>query len=184
MLHYWKTKFTLRILKKTWLRQIFFSIVCYNCRFSPIGIIFLIAVKLVEMENLGTVFTQLGYYMATVLSGLALHAIITLPLIYFIGVRKNPFIYMFNMLKALLTAWGTASRWITNLAEGKIIRMKIVPKIWPIAESASLLNHKFNIRNMYCIRQMCVCFCRGSRYTRRDETNSNRCQLKSRVEQI
>ncbi|XP_063402159.1 excitatory amino acid transporter 3-like isoform X1 [Mytilus trossulus] len=77
--------------------------------FSPIGIIFLIAVKLIEMENLSTVFTQLGYYMATVLSGLALHAIITLPLIYFIGVRKNPFIYMFNMLKALLTAWGTAS---------------------------------------------------------------------------
>lgn len=77
--------------------------------YSPVGIIFLIAVKLIEMENIGTVFTQLGYYMATVLAGLAVHAIVTLPLIYFIGVRKNPFSYMFNMLKALLTAWGTAS---------------------------------------------------------------------------
>jgi Na+/H+-dicarboxylate symporter len=72
----------------------------------------LIAVKLIEMENIGTVFTQLGYYMATVLAGLAVHAIITLPLIYFIGVRKNPFSYMFNMSKALLTAWGTASRYV------------------------------------------------------------------------
>ena len=71
----------------------------------------MIAVKLIEMENIGTVFTQLGYYMATVLAGLAVHAIVTLPLIYFIGVRKNPFSYMFNMLKALLTAWGTASRY-------------------------------------------------------------------------
>lgn len=77
--------------------------------YSPIGIICLVAVKLVEMDNLETVFTQLGYYMATILSGLAIHAFIVLPLIYLIGVRKNPYTFMFHMMKALLTAWGTAS---------------------------------------------------------------------------
>lgn len=77
--------------------------------YSPIGIIFLIAVKLIEMENLSTVFTQLGYYMLTVLVGLAVHGFIVLPLVYAVGTRKNPFIFLYNMLRALLTAWGTAS---------------------------------------------------------------------------
>ncbi|KAJ8306020.1 hypothetical protein KUTeg_016565 [Tegillarca granosa] len=77
--------------------------------YSPIGIIFLIASKLVAMEDPEKMFAQLGYYMATVLAGLAAHGFIVLPLIYFIATRQNPFKFMYNMLKALLTAWGTAS---------------------------------------------------------------------------
>lgn len=79
-------------------------------RFAPVGIIFLIASKLVEMEDPATMFTKLGYYMATVLAGLFIHALIVLPLLYFVVVRKNPYKFMYYMLKALLTAWGTASR--------------------------------------------------------------------------
>lgn len=77
--------------------------------YSPIGIVFLIAAKLVAMENPGEMFTQLGYYMLTVLVGLAIHAFVVLPLVYFVIVRKNPFRFMYGMLQALLTAWGTAS---------------------------------------------------------------------------
>lgn len=77
--------------------------------YSPIGIIFLVATKLIEMENPGTVFIQLGYYMLTVLVGLAVHAFLILPLVFFIATRKNPYLFMYRMLKALLTAWGTAS---------------------------------------------------------------------------
>ena len=77
--------------------------------YSPIGIVFLIAVQLIKMDKLGTIFTQLGYYMLTVLTGLAVHGFIVLPLVYFIGTRKNPIIFMYNMIRALLTAWGTAS---------------------------------------------------------------------------
>ncbi|KAL4236067.1 Excitatory amino acid transporter 3 [Mactra antiquata] len=77
--------------------------------YSPIGIIFLVATKLIEMEDPNQVFIQLGYYMLTVLVGLAIHGFIILPLVYFIVARKNPFVYMYNMAKALLTAWGTAS---------------------------------------------------------------------------
>jgi Na+/H+-dicarboxylate symporter len=62
------------------------------------------------MENPGTIFIQLGYYMLTVLAGLAAHGLIVLPVVYLIATRKNPLIFMYNMLKALLTAWGTASR--------------------------------------------------------------------------
>ncbi|XP_056007353.1 excitatory amino acid transporter 3-like [Ostrea edulis] len=77
--------------------------------YSPIGVTFLIASKLVAMERPAEMFTQLGFYMLTVLVGLAIHAFIILPLVYFIFTRKNPYSFMYGMLQALLTAWGTAS---------------------------------------------------------------------------
>jgi Na+/H+-dicarboxylate symporter len=64
------------------------------------------------MERPAEMFTQLGYYMLTVLVGLAIHAFIILPLVYFIFTRKNPYSFLYGMLQALLTAWGTASRYV------------------------------------------------------------------------
>lgn len=74
-------------------------IMCY----MPIGILFLIAGKIIEVED-WEIFRKLGLYMATVLSGLAIHSLIVLPLIYFIVVRKNPFRFALGMAQALLTA--------------------------------------------------------------------------------
>ncbi|KAK6179699.1 hypothetical protein SNE40_012004 [Patella caerulea] len=77
--------------------------------YSPIGIMFLIAAKFVGMSDPVKIFAQLGLYFATVITGLVIHGAIILPLIYFAATRKNPFIFMYNMLKAIITAWGTAS---------------------------------------------------------------------------
>ncbi|KAK3596769.1 hypothetical protein CHS0354_038770 [Potamilus streckersoni] len=77
--------------------------------FSPVGILFLIASKLVEMQDISAIFMQIGFYCLTVLVGLAIHGLIILPMLYLIIVRKNPYRFIYNMLKALLTAWGTAS---------------------------------------------------------------------------
>lgn len=74
-------------------------IMCY----MPLGILFLIAGKIIEVED-WEIFRKLGLYMATVLTGLAIHSIIILPLIYFIVVRKNPFRFAMGMAQALLTA--------------------------------------------------------------------------------
>lgn len=74
-------------------------IMCY----MPIGILFLIAGKIIEVED-WDVFRKLGLYMVTVLTGLAIHSVVILPLIYFIVVRKNPFQFAFGMAQALLTA--------------------------------------------------------------------------------
>uniref|UniRef100_A0A1I8FAT6 Amino acid transporter n=1 Tax=Macrostomum lignano TaxID=282301 RepID=A0A1I8FAT6_9PLAT len=75
----------------------------------PIGIIFLISGKIIEMENVVETLSQLGLYSITVISGLVIHGFIVLPLIYLIVVRRNPFRYMFGSLRAILTALSTAS---------------------------------------------------------------------------
>ncbi|XP_059956812.1 excitatory amino acid transporter 3 [Mesoplodon densirostris] len=74
-------------------------IMCY----MPVGILFLIAGKIMEVED-WQIFRKLGLYMATVLSGLAIHSIVILPLMYFVIVRKNPFRFALGMAQALLTA--------------------------------------------------------------------------------
>ncbi|NXK34052.1 EAA3 protein, partial [Piprites chloris] len=71
--------------------------------YMPIGIVFLIAGKIVEVED-WEIFRKLGLYMATVISGLIIHSGIILPLIYLIIVRKNPFRFAMGMAQALLTA--------------------------------------------------------------------------------
>ncbi|XP_028567754.1 excitatory amino acid transporter 3 [Podarcis muralis] len=71
--------------------------------YMPLGIIFLIAGKIIEVED-WEIFRKLGLYMATVLSGLAIHSIVILPLMYLIIVRKNPYKFAMGMAQALLTA--------------------------------------------------------------------------------
>uniref|UniRef100_A0A8B9JW71 Amino acid transporter n=1 Tax=Astyanax mexicanus TaxID=7994 RepID=A0A8B9JW71_ASTMX len=74
-------------------------IMCY----MPVGILFLIAAKIIEVDD-WDIFRKMGMYMVTVLSGLAIHAIVFLPLIYFILVRKNPYSFALGMAQALVTA--------------------------------------------------------------------------------
>ena len=90
----------------------FYSLmISFFFRYSPIGIAFLLAGRIVGMANPEEAFLQLAWYMMTVLVGLAIHGLIVLPLIYVIFARKNPFKHIFHMTQALLTALGTASRY-------------------------------------------------------------------------
>lgn len=63
-----------------------------------------------QIGDLSTTMSQLGMYMITVIVGLAFHALITLPTIYFTVTRKNPWTFFKGMLQAWITALGTASR--------------------------------------------------------------------------
>lgn len=77
--------------------------------YAPIGILFLIAGKIVEMDDITAMGSQLGMYTVTVISGLVIHATIVLPLLYFAITKKNPFIFIGGLLQALITALGTSS---------------------------------------------------------------------------
>ena len=79
-------------------------------RYAPIGIFFLIAGSMAEVDDWGEILTLLGLYMATVFSGLAIHGLIILPGLYLIFTRKNPYSYLANVSAALVTALGTSSR--------------------------------------------------------------------------
>lgn len=81
-------------------------------RYAPIGILFLIAGKIVEMDDITSMGGQLGMYTITVICGLLIHAIIVLPTLYFLVTRKNPFVFIGGLLQALITALGTSSRYV------------------------------------------------------------------------
>ncbi|KAM8746024.1 excitatory amino acid transporter 4 [Acanthopagrus latus] len=77
--------------------------------YAPVGILFLIAGKIVEMKNLAEVGGQLGMYTVSVIVGLLIHGLFVLPLLYFLVTRKNPYSFIGGILQALITALGTSS---------------------------------------------------------------------------
>uniref|UniRef100_A0A3B4GPE4 Amino acid transporter n=1 Tax=Pundamilia nyererei TaxID=303518 RepID=A0A3B4GPE4_9CICH len=77
--------------------------------YAPIGIMFLVAGKIVEMEDVASLFASLGKYIACCLIGHAIHGALVLPGIYFIITRKNPYTFLWGIFTALATAFGTSS---------------------------------------------------------------------------
>uniref|UniRef100_A0A4W4F5K4 Amino acid transporter n=1 Tax=Electrophorus electricus TaxID=8005 RepID=A0A4W4F5K4_ELEEL len=77
--------------------------------YAPIGIMFLVAAKIVEMADVGMLFASLGKYISCCVIGHAIHGLIILPLIYFVITRKNPYTFLLGLMTALATAFGTSS---------------------------------------------------------------------------
>eukprot|EP00080_Pristionchus_pacificus_P001160 PDM61180.1 hypothetical protein PRIPAC_50622 [Pristionchus pacificus] len=90
--------------------KVIMKLVMMTMWYSPIGIMCLIAGKILEIQDISETAKMLAMYMVTVLCGLAIHALISLPLLFFVCTRKNPFLFMKGLLQAWLTALGTASR--------------------------------------------------------------------------
>ncbi len=81
-------------------------------KIAPIGIFCLVAARFGKAQAEGKFlqeFGQIGWYFAAVLIGLAIHAFIVLPLIFWIVRRENPYRFAAAMSQALLTAFSTAS---------------------------------------------------------------------------
>ncbi len=88
------------------------SFVLLLMKVAPVGIFCLVAARFGQAQvegNLRQTMGQMGWYMSTVLLGLAFHSLITLPAILWFFTRRNPYQFIFQMSQALLTAFSTAS---------------------------------------------------------------------------
>ncbi len=76
-------------------------------RFAPIGVFGLI-VRVVGESGFAS-FKALGLYMATIASGLAVHLLVTLPLVLILLGRIKPWIHFRNMAEPMVMAFSTSS---------------------------------------------------------------------------
>ncbi len=79
---------------------------------APIGIFCLVAARFGQAqaeERFMEVIQQTGLYVITVLVGLGFHALVTVPVLFWLFTRRNPYHFLYRMSQALLTAFSTAS---------------------------------------------------------------------------
>uniref|UniRef100_A0A2I3GGF9 Amino acid transporter n=1 Tax=Nomascus leucogenys TaxID=61853 RepID=A0A2I3GGF9_NOMLE len=77
--------------------------------YVPVGIMFLVGSKIVEMKDIIVLVTSLGKYIFASILGHVIHGGIVLPLIYFVFTRKNPFRFLLGLLAPFATAFATCS---------------------------------------------------------------------------
>ncbi|KAL7993058.1 hypothetical protein Chor_017314 [Crotalus horridus] len=126
------------------LNEAVMKIVAMATWYFPFGIVFLIAGKILEMENPALTGKKLGLYAMTVVTGLAIHALFFLPLLFLILTRKNPFPFIRGILQALLIALATSSSSATLpitlrcLLENNRIDKRIVRFILPVGATINM----------------------------------------------
>ncbi|MFW5792815.1 MAG: dicarboxylate/amino acid:cation symporter [Bacteroidota bacterium] len=90
--------------------EVMMKITMFVIKFTPIGIFGLVAGIVAEhSDNLLEVFTRMGIYMLTVIAALAIHSIITLPVILKLFGKSSPLKHLHGMSIPLLTAFSTSS---------------------------------------------------------------------------
>lgn len=76
---------------------------------SGVGVCSIIAGKLLVIDDLQEVMTQLAYYMLTVVGGIVVHQTAVMPLIYFLFVRQNPYRFLLSLGEPWATAFAVSS---------------------------------------------------------------------------
>lgn len=77
--------------------------------FTPVGVSSIIAGKILEVDDVVQVMSQLGWFIATVTVGVLLYQLIVIQIIYFIFLKRNPYKFYWGLSQSMLTASATAS---------------------------------------------------------------------------
>ncbi|MGC9373703.1 MAG: dicarboxylate/amino acid:cation symporter [Bacteroidales bacterium] len=89
--------------------ELFMKITMFVIKLAPYGIFGLIVKVVAEQKDFGNMVASLGTFMVTVIGGILIHSLITLPLLTrFIG-KAKPFKHLSNVKTTLITAFSTAS---------------------------------------------------------------------------
>lgn len=93
--------------------EVIMKMTLFIIKFTPLGVFSITAMVIAQQIRMGNeiseIITRLGLYFLTVLLGLFIHALITLPLSVKLIGRANPIKHMKNMSIPLLTAFSTSS---------------------------------------------------------------------------
>ena len=81
------------------MNELIMKIVAFIMWYSPVGILFLVAANILKIDNMAETAERLSLYMVTVILGLTFHALVTMQVVYFLFVRKNPFNFLKGMLQ-------------------------------------------------------------------------------------
>ena len=93
--------------------EVMMKLTSFIVKFAPIGILGIVtgvvADQAEDKSKLLNMVEHLGVYMLTVISGLAFHGMITLPLILKFFAKADPFLHFKAMSLPLITAFSTSS---------------------------------------------------------------------------
>ncbi|XP_012286474.1 excitatory amino acid transporter [Orussus abietinus] len=76
---------------------------------TPVGITSVIAGKILAVDDLGLVMSQLAWFIVTIVIGVFFYQLVIMQLIYLAVVRKNPFKFYAGLAQGTLTAFAMAS---------------------------------------------------------------------------
>jgi solute carrier family 1 (glial high affinity glutamate transporter), member 2 len=91
--------------------EVIMKMVILTCLWlSPFGISSVIAGKILDVENLSLIISQLLMFIITVASGVFFYQLIVLQIIYFVIIKKNPYKFYAGLFQPMLYSFATASK--------------------------------------------------------------------------
>ncbi|KAJ8378486.1 hypothetical protein AAFF_G00239500 [Aldrovandia affinis] len=126
------------------LNEAVLKIVAIVIWYFPFGIVFLVAGKILEMDDPSSMGKKLGFYAITVVLGLVLHGLFILPAMYFFITKKSPIVYIRGILQALLISLATSSSSATLpitfkcLLENNHIDRRIIRFVLPVGATINM----------------------------------------------
>ncbi|XP_060777187.1 solute carrier family 1 member 7a isoform X2 [Neoarius graeffei] len=126
------------------LNEALLKIVAIVIWYFPFGIVFLVAGKILEMDDPSAMGKKLGFYAITVVTGLIVHGLFILPALYFFITKKSPIVYIRGILQALLISLATSSSSATLpitfkcLLENNHIDRRIIRFVLPVGATINM----------------------------------------------